>query len=223
MSRVLVVEDEVGLCEAVVKGLQDHGFAVDSAHDGFEGYRMARSGDFDVVILDWMLPRLPGDEISRRLRADGVDTPILMVTAKDGISDETGALDAGADDYLRKPFEFAVLAARCDALLRRQRGPWSELVYSELALDPRRRIARVGAERISLSRRETEVLEYLLRAAGELRTKEDMLREVWGGGPVTDSNSVESYIRYLRRKLEPAAGRRIIETVRGAGYRLLAS
>jgi two-component system OmpR family response regulator len=222
MNRVLVVEDEVGLCEAVARGLADHGFLVDSTVDGFDGYRKAKEGAFDVVILDWMLPGLAGDEVCRRLRQEGVLTPILMLTAKDGVSDETGALDAGADDYLRKPFEFAVLIARCEALVRRQsRGAWSEIVFGDLALDPRRRLVRIGTDRIALSRRESEVLAYLMRAKGDIRSKEDLLRDVWGLGTGADPNSVEVYAGYLRRKLEPVAGRRVIETVRGAGYRLI--
>lgn len=221
MSRVLVVEDEVGLCEAVAKGLGDHGFDVDSTGDGFEGYRKAREGAFDVIVLDWMLPGLAGDEVCRRLRQEGVLTPILMLTAKDAVSDETGAFNAGADDYLRKPFEFAVLIARCEALVRRQsRGSWSDVTFGDLVLDTRRRIVRCGAERIALSRRESEVLAYLMRAKGELRSKDDLLRDVWGLSSGTDPNSVEVYIGYLRRKIEPTAGRRIVETVRGAGYRL---
>lgn len=222
--RVLVVEDEVGLCEAIAKGLADHGFAVDSTTNGFTGYRKAKRGEFDVIVLDWMLPGMAGDEVCHRLRQEGVDTPILVLTARDGTSDETGALDAGADDFLRKPFEFAVLIARCEALVRRQsRGTWSELVFDDLALDLRRRMVRVGSERIALSRRECEVLEYLMRATGNVRSKDDLLRDVWGSSSGADPNSVEVYVGYLRRKLEPAAGRRVVETVRGAGYRLLAS
>lgn len=221
MSRVLVVEDEVGLCEAIANGLADHGFVVDSTLDGFTGYRKAKEGVFDVVILDWMLPGLAGDDMCRRLRAEGVVTPILMLTAKDGVSDETGALDAGADDYLRKPFEFAVLIARCEALIRRQaRGSWSDVVLGDLVLDTRRRLVRIGTERIKLSRRESEVLEYLMRAKGDIRSKDDLLRDVWGVAAGADPNSVEVYIGYLRRKLDPAAGRGVVETVRGAGYRL---
>lgn len=222
MNRVLVVEDEVGLCEAISKGLADHGFVVDSTLDGFDGYRKAKEGVFDAIVLDWMLPRMAGDEMCRRLRAEGVHTPVLMLTAKDGVSDETGALDAGADDYLRKPFEFAVLIARCEALMRRQsRGSWSELAFGDLVLDPRRRLVRIGAERVALSRRESEVLEYLMRAQGDLRSKDDLLRDVWGVAGA-DPNSVEVYVGYLRRKLDPIAARSIVETVRGAGYRLTA-
>ena len=223
MNRVLVVEDEPGLCEAVAKGLTDHGFVVDFTLDGFDGYRRAKRDPFDVVVLDWMLPGMSGDEICRRLRQEGVHTPILMLTARDGVSDETGAFEAGADDYLRKPFEFAVLIARCEALMRRQTpGSWSELALGDLVLDPRRRLVRIGAARVPLSRREAEVLEYLMRAKGGIRSKEDLLRDVWGAGSAADPNSVEVYVGYLRRKLDPVAGRSVVETVRGAGYRLIA-
>jgi DNA-binding response OmpR family regulator len=221
MSRVLVVEDEVGLCEAIAKGLAEDGFAVDKTLDGFEGYRKAKSAEFDVIVLDWMLPGLAGDEVCRRLREEGVVTPILMLTAKDGVRDETGAFDSGADDYLRKPFEFEVLLARCEALVRRQtRGTWSELTYGDLILDARRRQVRIGGERVALSRRESEVLEYLMRAKGDVRSKDDLLRDVWGAASGADPNSVEVYVGYLRRKLDGVAGRRVVETVRGAGYRL---
>lgn len=223
MNRVLLVEDEVGLCEAVAAGLRAHGLAVDATTDGFDGYRKAKDGLYDVVILDWMLPGLAGDDVCRRLRAEGVPTPILMLTAKDGVADETGALEAGADDYLRKPFEFSVLVARCEALLRRRtRGGWSDVTFGRLALDTRRRIARIGPERVALSRRECEVLAYLMRANGGIRSKEDLLRDVWGLGSGADQNSVEVYIGYLRRKLEPPAGQPVVQTVRRSGYRLLA-
>ena len=221
MERILIVEDEERLCAAVAKGLGDQGFGVETSLDGFEGYRMAREGDFDLLVLDWMLPNLSGIDLCRRLRQEGVATPILILTAKDGVSDETGALDAGADDYVRKPFEFAVLVARCDALLRRRtRGLSQDVVFADLTLDARRRVVRVGAERVSLSRRESEVLEYLMRANGAVRSKDDLLRDVWGNSSGVDVNSVEVYVGYLRRKLDPAAGRRVVETVRGAGYRL---
>jgi len=221
MERILLVEDEERLCATVAKGLVDQGFGVETSLDGFEGYRMAREGDFDLLVLDWMLPNLSGIDICRRLRQEGVATPILVLTAKDGVTDETGALDAGADDYVRKPFEFSVLVARCDALLRRRtRGLRQDVIFDDLTLDARRRVVRIGAERVSLSRRESEVLEYLMRANGAVRSKDDLLRDVWGNSSGVDVNSVEVYVVYLRRKLDPVAGRRVVETVRGAGYRL---
>lgn len=223
MDRVLLVEDEDGLAKTIVDGLTQQGFSVESTGDGFAGYRKAKVEPFDVIILDWMLPTMSGIEVCRRLRQESILTPVLFLTAKDGTSDETGALEAGADDYLRKPFEFAVLVARCEALVRRQqRGAWSELSLGELSLDTRRRIARVGESRIALSRRETEVLDYLMRAGGSVRSREDLLRDVWGSSSETGPNLVEVYIGYLRRKLEPAMGYRALETVRGAGYRLRA-
>ena len=222
MDRVIIVEDELGLAQAISDGLGKHGFVAQTVGDGREAYKIAKNDEFDLIILDWMLPSLSGIEVCRRLRQDGVLTPILMLTAKDGVSDETGALDAGADDYLRKPFEFAVLIARCEALLRRQvRGSWPDLTFGDLVLDTRRRTVRVGETAVVLSRREAEVLEYLIRAHGAVRSKEDLLRDVWGDSAGADPNLVEVYVGYLRRKLEPATGHRRVETVRGQGYRLV--
>jgi DNA-binding response OmpR family regulator len=222
MVRVLVVEDEVGLARALADGFRDHGFAVTVAHDGFAGYRLAKESEFDVIVLDWMLPAMSGVEVCRRLRAEDVTTPVLVLTAKDAATDETDALEMGADDYLRKPFTFAVLAARCNALLRRGSAGegWSELIVGDLVLDPRRRTARRGHHTIDLSRRESALLEYLMRAEGETRSKEEILRDVWGDPEARDTNLVEVYVGYLRKKLDVPFESTMFHTVRGKGYRL---
>jgi len=222
MVRVLVVEDEVGLAQSLHDGLQDHGFSVQVTHDGFSGYRLAKESDFDLVVLDWMLPGMSGVEMCQRLRSEDVAVPILILTAKDGLNDETEALESGADDYLRKPFALAVLLARCDALLRRgsvSEG-WSELVVGDLVFDPRRRVARHGHHQVDLSRREAALLEYLMRASGETRSKEDILRDVWGDPDARDTNLVEVYVGYLRKKLDVPFGTHMFRTVRGQGYRM---
>lgn len=223
MVRVLVVEDEVVLASALEDGFRDHGFTVTVVHDGFAGYRMAKESDFDVLVLDWMLPGMSGVEICHRLRSEDVTTPILVLTAKDGTTDETDALESGADDYLRKPFTFAVLVARCNALLRRGGASgkgWSELIAGDLVFDPRRRVARRGHKKIELSRREAALLEYLMRADGEIRSKEEILRDVWGDPDARDTNLVEVYVGYLRKKLDLPFDTSTVVTVRGKGYRL---
>ncbi|MGH3459446.1 response regulator transcription factor [Aeromicrobium sp.] len=222
MDRVLVVEDEVVLASALEDGFRDHGFNVSVAHDGFAGYRLAKESEFDVIVLDWMLPAMSGVEVCQRLRAEDVATPILILTAKDAATDETDALDLGADDYLRKPFSFEVLVARCNALLRRGAPGegWSEVIAGDLVFDPRRRTARRGHEVIDLSRREAALLEYLMRADGGTRSKEQILQDVWGDPDTRDTNLVEVYVGYLRKKLDLPFGTNMVRTVRGKGYRL---
>jgi DNA-binding response OmpR family regulator len=225
MVRVLVVEDEVGLAQSLQDGLHEHGYSVQVTHDGFSGYRLAKESEFDLIVLDWMLPGMSGVEMCQRLRSEDVSVPILILTAKDGTSDETDALELGADDYLRKPFTFGVLVARCDALLRRGSPTegWSELIVGDLVFDPRRRVARRGHEQIELSRREAALLEYLMRASGETRSKEAILRDVWGDPDARDTNLVEVYVGYLRKKLDAPFGSNMFQTVRGQGYRLVTS
>jgi DNA-binding response OmpR family regulator len=221
MARVLLVDDEVLFARTLGEGLVDEGFEVRLAHDGAEGYRLAKDPCFEVVVLDIMLPGLSGLEVCRRLRSEDVTTPILMLTARGAETDETHSLNAGADDYLRKPFSFAVLVARCHALLRRGgRDGWSELVAGDLVLDPARRVVRRGEELIHLSRRETALLEYLIRADGEVRPKEAILEHVWGERSDGETNRVEVYVGYLRRKLDRPGSPSVVQTLRGRGYRL---
>ena len=222
MARVLVVEDEVRFAKTLGRGLADEGFGVDLAHDGLTGYRLAREPAFDVIVLDLMLPGLSGADVCHRLRAEDIGTPILVLTARGRESDETDALDMGADDYLRKPFSFAVLVARCRALIRRgDRAGWPELVVGDLALDPRRRLVRRGQVEIALSRRETAVLEFLMRSEGRVRSKTEILEHVWGKAELHDTNVAEVYIGYLRRKIDQPFGTQTLRTLRGRGYRLV--
>ncbi|MDX6310916.1 MAG: hypothetical protein QOF84_4252 [Streptomyces sp.] len=220
--RVLVVEDERGLAAAIARGLTEEGFTVSVAHDGADGLWSARHEPYDVIVLDIMLPRLSGYEVVRRLRARSVWTPVLMLTAKDGEYDEADALDLGADDYLSKPFSYVVLVARLRALLRRGAPARpAVLAAGDLTLDPaRRRCERAGQE-ISLTAREFMLLEFLLRRPDEVVSKTDILTHVWDENFDGDTNIVEVYIGYLRRKIDAPFRRHIIETVRGAGYRLL--
>ncbi|MGW5670007.1 response regulator transcription factor [Micromonospora sp. NPDC003776] len=215
--RLLVVEDESRLAAALRRGLQAEGFAVDVESTGPAGLDAARHGEYDAMILDVMLPGLSGYEVVRRLRAEERWLPVLMLSAKDGEYDQADGLDCGADDYLTKPFSYVVLLARLRALLRRgapQRP--TVLAVGDLRLDPaRRRVTRADAE-VTLTAREYALLDYLMRRAGEVVSKTELLDHVWDASLDTAPNAVEVYVGYLRRKI----GRDRLETVRGAGYRL---
>jgi DNA-binding response OmpR family regulator len=219
--RVLVVEDERRLAAAVRRGLQAEGFAVDLAHDGPDGLHLAREGGYDAVVLDLMLPGLSGYRICQRLRAEENWVPILILSAKDGEYDQADGLDLGADDYLTKPFSYVVLAARLRALMRRGAGRRPALLCAgDLTLDPARREVRRGDCEVVLTPREFSLLEYLMRRAGDVVAKTEILDHVWDAADTTDPNAVEVYVGYLRRKIDVPFGRQSLQTVRGAGYRL---
>ena len=219
--RVLVVEDEVALGDAISRGLQAEGFGVDLTHDGLDGLWRAREHPYGAIVLDILLPGMNGYEICRTLRAEGVWTPILMLTAKNGEYDEAEAFDTGADDFLTKPFSFVVLVARLRALLRRGRLPTAAtLELGDLVLDPPTRTCRRGTARIELTAREYAVLEALLRRPHEVVSKFELLDEVWGPDFTGDTNVVEVYVGYLRRKIDTPFGRSTLQTVRGLGYRI---
>jgi len=221
--RVLVVEDEPSLADGLRAGLVADGFAVDVAPTGTDGLWLAREQAFDAIVLDLMLPGVDGYEICRTLRAERNWTPILMLTARLAEGDEVAGLDAGADDYLTKPFAYAVLVARLRALLRRG-APARPAVLSagDLRLDPATRRAWRGEVVLALTNRELSFLEYLLRRPGEVLSKREILDHVWDFNFDGDPNIVEVYVRHLRDKLDRPFGRNAIETVRGAGYRLAA-
>ena len=221
--RVLVVEDERTLAEGLRKGLEAEGFATDVVHDGAEGLWMAREHPYDAIVLDIMLPKLNGYLVCAGLREAGIWTPILMLTAKDGEYDEAEALDTGADDYVTKPFSYVALVARLHALIRRgsaERPP--ALAVGDLRFDPGSRRAWRGDSEVRLTAREASLLEYLLRNPELVVSKGHILDHVWDVAFDGDPNIVEVYIRHLRNKLDRPFGRRSIETVRGAGYRLVA-
>jgi two-component system, OmpR family, response regulator len=219
--RVLLVEDEVPLAETVRRGLVAEGFVVDIRHDGVTGLHAAEDAPYDVIVLDIMLPGLNGYDVCRRLREANIWTPILMLTAKDGEYDQVDAFDLGADDYLTKPFSFVVLVARLRSLIRRgaPERPTS-LAAGDLTLDPGTRDVRRGGVDISLTPREFGLLHYLMRHRGVVVSKLEILESVWDLHYDGDDNVVEVYIGYLRRKIDQPFGRKAIETVRGAGYRL---
>jgi DNA-binding response OmpR family regulator len=219
--RVLVVEDEVHLAQAITDGLAAEGFDVDAVHDGVDGLWRAREGSYDAIVLDVLLPGMNGYRVCRTLRDEGVWTPILILTAKDGEWDEAEALDTGADDFLSKPFSFVVLLARLRALFRRGAPPRPPVLeFGPLRLDPGgREVTRDGTS-VKLTAREFSLLEYLMRRDGNVASKAEILDHVWGMDFAGDPNVVEVYIGYLRRKLDQPNGSGLIRTVRGAGYRL---
>jgi DNA-binding response OmpR family regulator len=220
--KLLLVEDDAKLAAAVRRGLEAEGFTVEVAADGDEGLWRATEGTYDLVLLDIMLPGRNGYRICADLRAAGDWTPILMLTAKDGDLDEAEALDTGADDFISKPFSFAVLVARVRALLRRSADrAVAPAAVGDLRIDPARRRAWRGDSELALTAREFDVLALLVRRAGQVLSKAEILDAVWDSDFEGDPNVIEVYVRRLRRKVDEPFGRRSIETVRGAGYRMV--
>ena len=221
--RVLVVEDEQGLAAGLRNGLEAEGFAVDVAADGTDGLWMARENAYDAIVLDIMLPGVNGYKVCETLRREEVWTPILMLTAKDGEWDQVEALDTGADDYLTKPFSYAVLLARLRALVRRSAEPRPPVLEAgDLRLDPATKRAWRGDVDISLTARELALLEFLMRHSDEVVSKREILDHVWDADYEGDPNIVEVYVGHLRNKLDRPFGRRSIQTLRGTGYCLAA-
>jgi two-component system, OmpR family, response regulator len=219
--KLLLVEDDGKLAGALRRGLEAEGYAVEVAADGDDGVWRATEGSYAAIVLDLMLPRRSGFRVCAELRAAGIWTPILVLTAKDGELDEAEALDTGADDYLTKPFSYTVLVARIRALIRRAaERSVAPTVVGDLRLDRARRRVWRGADEIALTAREFDVLEALVRRAGQVLSKSDLLEDVWHSDFDGDPNVVEVYVRRLRRKVDDPFDRRTIETVRGAGYRV---
>jgi two-component system OmpR family response regulator len=219
--RVLVVEDETRMAALLKRGLEEEGYAVDLAADGTEGLFLAVENEYDIVLLDAMLPGMSGYEVCRQMRERRRWSPVLMLTARDGIADRVAGLDAGADDYLTKPFAFAELTARLRALLRRgssERAPVLEV--GDLTLDPAAHAVHRAGQSVELTAKEFALLELLMRHAGEVLSRTRILEHVWDFAYDPSSNVVDQYIAYLRRKIDKPFAREDVETVRGAGYRL---
>ncbi|HKS44720.1 MAG TPA: response regulator transcription factor [Amycolatopsis sp.] len=219
--RVLVVDDEPGVRKALQRGLRAEGMDVVTAGDGPSGLRLAQTGSFDVLLLDIMLPGLSGYRVLQQLRAEGVSTPVLLVSAKDGEIDQADGLDLGADGYVVKPFSFVVLVAQVRAVLRRAqqegqgRGP---LRIGGLVVDRATREVRWHDDPVALSPREFGLLEVLVGRAGTVVTKDELLRAVWGDEQAATRNVVEVYVGYVRRKLDAVGAGALVRTVRGHGY-----
>ena len=219
--RILLIEDDVVIAQSLKEGLEDEAYAVDVVHDGDEGYRTALADDYDVIILDIMLPTTNGYEVCRALRRDGKQTPILMLTARDAERDVITGLDTGADDYLAKPFSFEVLLARLRALLRRPNQKLDEILrVADLTLDPSLRKVNRASQEISLTTKEYGVLEYLMRNQGKVLSKEQIIAHVWDFDADVLPNNVELFIMFLRRKIDKPFAKKLIHTVPGFGYKL---
>lgn len=223
MSRILVVEDEVSIADVIRRGLVYKGYEVDVAHNGRDALRAARDDLPDLVILDLMLPDMDGVEVCERLRAAD-DVPIIMLTARDAVADKVGGLEAGADDYMTKPFEFDELVARVNAALRRRQasGAREEFRVGDLSVRPASREVTRGDRTINLTNREFELLEYLARHAGQVVTKETLFERVWGYDFDVESDAIKVYVSYLRKKLNANGEPDLIHAIRGVGYVLKA-
>ncbi|MFP4133901.1 MAG: response regulator transcription factor [Halothece sp.] len=218
-AQILIVEDEAKLAQFIGLELKYEGYEVTTTHDGFEGLTQARELNPDLLILDWMLPGISGLEICRRLRQTGSMVPVILLTAKDEISDRVEGLDAGADDYVVKPFSIEELFARVRAHLRRNQDEPSEILhFGEIKLNSSTREVYRNHRAIELTAKEFELLRYLLLHPRQVLTRDQILERVWGYDFMGDSNIIEVYIRYLRLKLEAEGEPRLIKTVRGVGY-----
>jgi DNA-binding response OmpR family regulator len=218
VNRILIAEDEPRLASFLEKGLRSNGFVTSVAEDGLKASRMARDDEFDLLVLDLGLPRKDGTEVLRELRASGQRMPVIILTARDDVSDKVGGLEGGADDYVTKPFRFEELLARVRARLRDERTVERTVLRAgKVVLDLRTRRASTDGRTVDLTAREFTMLEVLIRHAGQVLSREQLLSHVWGYDYDPGSNVVDVYIGYLRRKL----GSNSIETVRGMGYRLI--
>ena len=217
--RILLVEDDGDVAEYIRRELEEEGYSVSVCHDGAAGLRAAERTAFDIIVLDVMLPFIDGLEVTRRLRRESVQTPILLLTARDAPEEIVRGLDSGADDYLTKPFSFDVLLARIRVRTRAAAGQGQRLRFADLVLDLGRREAWRGKRQISLTRTEFSILECLMRASGRVVPRDSLIEEVWGERDVS-YNNLEVFIRFLRTKVEAEGEARLIHTERGIGYGL---
>ncbi len=217
--RLLVVEDEPRIASFIRRGLEEQRHAVDVAPDGDDALLLATTNEYDVILLDVLLPRKSGLAVCRELRARNVATPILMLTAKDSVDDKIAGLAIGADDYLTKPFAFGELLARINALVRRQSLDRAPLLrVDDLTLDPLTHVVRRGERSIELTNKEYALLAFLMRRPGQVLTRTQIAEQIWDMDFDNESNVIDVYIRYLRKKIDAAGARPLIHTVRGVGY-----
>lgn len=216
--RILIVEDEPRLLELLARTLRGEGYEIDTSADGAEGFERIRACGYDLVLLDVMLPQMSGLEIAMRLRRQGVKTPILMLTARDAVDDRVAGLEAGADDYLVKPFAFVELSARVRALLRRQGTAGASLEVEDLVLDRGRHEARRAGQLTELTAREYALLEHLMKNRGRVLTRDQILAAVWPADFQGGANVVDTYVHYLREKIDKPPAAPLLRTVRGVGY-----
>jgi heavy metal response regulator len=217
--RILIVEDEKKVANFVKKGLQEEGYAVDLSFDGAEGFRLGQDPSYDLIVLDIYLPKLDGLATLKKLRAQGVRTPVLLLTVRATIEDKVLGLDSGADDYLTKPFAFQELLARVRALLRRRMDTGTAVVrIGDLSLDPASRTVSRGSRRIELTVKEFSLLEYFMRNPGRVLTRTMIIEHVWNYDFDSGTNVVDVYVNYLRKKIDSKMEPKLIHTVRGAGY-----
>jgi DNA-binding response OmpR family regulator len=220
-AHILLVEDQIELARFIELELQSEGYHVSVAHDGMSGLSLARESEPDLAILDWMMPGLSGVELCRRLRSTGIKMPVILLTAKDEVEDRVTGLDAGADDYLVKPFSIEELLARIRAHLRRTKETDGDLLqFEDLSLNRRTREVHRGQRSIELTAKEFDLLQYLMSHPRQVFTRDQILENIWGYDFLGDSNIIEVYVRYLRLKLEQGSEKRLIHTARGVGYSL---
>ncbi|OQA56157.1 MAG: Transcriptional regulatory protein CusR [Candidatus Omnitrophica bacterium ADurb.Bin277] len=220
--RVLIVEDEKKMAGFIERGLKEEGYVVDIAYDGEKGWEYAAVNEYDVLILDWMLPKMSGIDLCKKIRKEGKQVPVLILTAKDAVEDKIQGLDVGADDYLTKPFSFDELLARLRALLRRPHSLRDKTVLQcgNLVMDLIKRKVTIGADEVSFSQKEFSLLEYLLRHEGEAVSRTAIAEHVWDLHFDPMSNTIDVYINFLRKKIAEKQADFKIETARGTGYRL---
>lgn len=216
--RILLVEDEKNVATFIKKGLEEEFYTVDVAENGSDGYAMATSSSYDLIILDRMLPEIDGIELCKRLRTKGSKTPILMLTALDSIRNKVEGLESGADDYLTKPFAFSEMLARIKVLMRRTSDYVSELSLADLRMDLLSRRVFRGDKEITLTPKEFSLLEYLLRNKGRVLSRTQIIENIWGYNFYPNTNVVDVHIKFLREKIDKDFNKRLIHTVRGAGY-----
>lgn len=216
--RILIVEDEKGIARFLRDGLQEEGFAVDVAEEGTKGLELALVNDYDLLLLDWMVPGVSGLEICRQFRKEGRSAPIIFLTARDTVQDTVFGLQAGANDYIKKPFQFEELLARIRVQLRDKASPSNTLMLADLVIDLDRHQVRRGDLEIGLTPKEFALLEFLVRNKGKVCTRTRIIEHVWDMNFESDTSVIDVYVNYLRKKLDTPGGRSYLRTIRGVGY-----